>query len=168
MRIGLAGLGTVGSGLARILGMNREWTQRRIGRDISIKTVLEKRLELKHRRSCPARSRLHGQHGRSGERPGNRGGGGAYRRRHRGPQTHNRLPGGGANTWSRPTRRSWPNTAWNSSIWPGKKGLHLCYEASVAGGHTHCADHQGPPWPATVWSPSWASSTARPTSSLPR
>ncbi len=47
MRIGLAGLGTVGSGLASILDMNREWTKRRIGRNISIKTVLEKRLELK-------------------------------------------------------------------------------------------------------------------------
>ena len=39
--IGLAGFGTVGSGLADVLAMNRAWIKRRTGRDIVIKTVAD-------------------------------------------------------------------------------------------------------------------------------
>ncbi|WP_029898512.1 homoserine dehydrogenase [Desulfohalovibrio reitneri] len=38
--IGLAGYGTVGTGLSRILTDNEEWIRRRIGRDIRVKKVL--------------------------------------------------------------------------------------------------------------------------------
>ena len=38
--LGLAGYGTVGSGLARILDENREVIRRRVGRDIRVKSVL--------------------------------------------------------------------------------------------------------------------------------
>jgi homoserine dehydrogenase len=40
VRIGLAGFGTVGSGLARVLQENGDWIERRIGRRLTIKTVL--------------------------------------------------------------------------------------------------------------------------------
>lgn len=40
VRIGLAGFGTVGSGLARVLQENGDWIERRIGRRLVIKTVL--------------------------------------------------------------------------------------------------------------------------------
>lgn len=50
IRIGLAGFGTVGSGLARILLENREWITHRIGRDIEIKSVLVRDLDKK--RAC--------------------------------------------------------------------------------------------------------------------
>ncbi|MDD4951207.1 MAG: homoserine dehydrogenase [Desulfovibrionaceae bacterium] len=40
IRIGLAGFGTVGCGLARILDRNRDWITRRTGKDLSIKTIL--------------------------------------------------------------------------------------------------------------------------------
>ena len=39
VRIGLAGFGTVGTGLARILHNNQDWIFKRIGRHISIKTA---------------------------------------------------------------------------------------------------------------------------------
>jgi len=39
--IGLAGFGTVGSGLAKVLAMNRAWVKRRTGRDMVIKTVAD-------------------------------------------------------------------------------------------------------------------------------
>jgi homoserine dehydrogenase len=39
VRIGLAGYGTVGTGLARILHNNQEWIFKRVGRHISIKTA---------------------------------------------------------------------------------------------------------------------------------
>ncbi len=42
--LGMAGFGTVGSGLARILEQNREWIQRRLGRELVLKTVLVKDL----------------------------------------------------------------------------------------------------------------------------
>jgi homoserine dehydrogenase len=38
--IGLAGFGTVGSGLVKTLDMNRDWINRRLGREIRIKCVL--------------------------------------------------------------------------------------------------------------------------------
>jgi homoserine dehydrogenase len=40
VRIGLAGLGTVGSGLVAILDRNADWIVRRLGRSITVKTVL--------------------------------------------------------------------------------------------------------------------------------
>ncbi len=40
LRIGLAGLGTVGSGLVEITAENEDWIRRRLGRDIVLKTVL--------------------------------------------------------------------------------------------------------------------------------
>jgi homoserine dehydrogenase len=40
VRIGLAGLGTVGSGLLIILGRNADWIQRRLGRTIQVAKVL--------------------------------------------------------------------------------------------------------------------------------
>ncbi|MDK2955219.1 MAG: homoserine dehydrogenase [Desulfovibrionales bacterium] len=40
LRIGLAGLGTVGGGLASILQKNGNWVENRLGRPVSIKTVL--------------------------------------------------------------------------------------------------------------------------------
>lgn len=40
VRIGLAGFGTVGSGLARVLEENGDWIARRIGKRIAVKTVL--------------------------------------------------------------------------------------------------------------------------------
>jgi len=40
VRIGLAGLGTVGSGLVAILDRNADWIERRLGRTIAVKTVL--------------------------------------------------------------------------------------------------------------------------------
>jgi homoserine dehydrogenase len=40
VRIGLAGLGTVGSGLVAILDRNADWIARRLGRSITVKTVL--------------------------------------------------------------------------------------------------------------------------------
>ena len=40
VRIGLAGFGTVGSGLARVLQENGDWIERRIGKRLAIKTVL--------------------------------------------------------------------------------------------------------------------------------
>ncbi|MCM0756179.1 homoserine dehydrogenase [Desulfovibrio aminophilus] len=49
VRIGLAGFGTVGSGLARVLEENGDWIERRIGRRIAIKTVLVR--DLTKRRS---------------------------------------------------------------------------------------------------------------------
>mgnify|MGYP000297072346 CR=1 FL=1 len=42
VRIGLAGLGTVGGGLAEILRENREWIQKRLGRELRITKVLVK------------------------------------------------------------------------------------------------------------------------------
>jgi len=40
VRLGLAGLGTVGAGLVRLLSGNADWIRRRVGRDIVLKTVL--------------------------------------------------------------------------------------------------------------------------------
>jgi len=40
VRIGLAGFGTVGSGLVTILDRNAEWIERRLGRAITVRTVL--------------------------------------------------------------------------------------------------------------------------------
>jgi homoserine dehydrogenase len=40
VRLGLAGLGTVGAGLVRLLSGNAGWIRRRVGRDIVLKTVL--------------------------------------------------------------------------------------------------------------------------------
>ncbi|MFP4429026.1 MAG: homoserine dehydrogenase [Desulfovermiculus sp.] len=40
IRIGLAGFGTVGSGLVQILQNNREWIQKRLGKDVLVKTIL--------------------------------------------------------------------------------------------------------------------------------
>lgn len=40
IRLGLAGLGTVGTGLAKILASNADWIQRRLGRRVTIKTAL--------------------------------------------------------------------------------------------------------------------------------
>ncbi|KUG29174.1 homoserine dehydrogenase [hydrocarbon metagenome] len=40
VRLGLAGLGTVGAGLVRLLGDNADWIRRRVGRDMILKTVL--------------------------------------------------------------------------------------------------------------------------------
>ena len=42
VRIGLAGLGTVGGGLAEIIGNNGEWIQRRLGKHLRITHVLVK------------------------------------------------------------------------------------------------------------------------------
>jgi len=42
VRIGVAGLGTVGKGLAEAVAINADWTLRKIGRRIEIKTVLER------------------------------------------------------------------------------------------------------------------------------
>ena len=44
VRIGLAGLGTVGSGLVTILQQNVEWICRRLGRSIVVVKVLERDL----------------------------------------------------------------------------------------------------------------------------
>lgn len=48
IRIGLAGLGTVGIGLAKILASNADWIERRLGRRVIIKTALV-RDPAKHR-----------------------------------------------------------------------------------------------------------------------
>ena len=40
IRLGLAGLGTVGTGLAKILASNGDWIERRLGRRVMIKTAL--------------------------------------------------------------------------------------------------------------------------------
>lgn len=40
IRLGLAGLGTVGSGLAKILTSNADWIERRLGRRVVVKTAL--------------------------------------------------------------------------------------------------------------------------------
>jgi homoserine dehydrogenase len=40
IRLGLAGLGTVGTGLAKILASNADWIERRLGRRVTIKTAL--------------------------------------------------------------------------------------------------------------------------------
>ncbi len=40
LRLGLAGLGTVGGGLVRLLDQNADWITRRLGRAIALKTVL--------------------------------------------------------------------------------------------------------------------------------
>jgi homoserine dehydrogenase len=40
IRLGLAGLGTVGTGLAKILASNAGWIERRLGRRVAIKTAL--------------------------------------------------------------------------------------------------------------------------------
>ncbi|HDQ41839.1 MAG TPA: homoserine dehydrogenase [Desulfonatronum sp.] len=40
IRLGLAGLGTVGTGLAKILASNADWIQRRLGRQVVIKSAL--------------------------------------------------------------------------------------------------------------------------------
>lgn len=40
IRIGLAGLGTVGTGLVQILRNNRTWINKRLGKDLIIKTIL--------------------------------------------------------------------------------------------------------------------------------
>jgi len=40
LRLGLAGLGTVGSGLVEILAENADWIRRRLGRDIALASVL--------------------------------------------------------------------------------------------------------------------------------
>jgi len=51
LRLGLAGFGTVGSGLARILHENREIILARTGRDIAIKTILVR--DLSKKRAVP-------------------------------------------------------------------------------------------------------------------
>lgn len=56
VRIGLAGLGTVGSGLAEILAENADWIRRRLGRDIVLKTVLVR--DLTRPRALPSGSFL--------------------------------------------------------------------------------------------------------------
>lgn len=40
LTIGMAGFGTVGSGLARVLDENRQWITERTGRELVIKTIL--------------------------------------------------------------------------------------------------------------------------------
>ncbi|GAB6057364.1 homoserine dehydrogenase [Desulfonatronum parangueonense] len=40
IRLGLAGLGTVGTGLAKILASNADWIEQRLGRRVEIKTAL--------------------------------------------------------------------------------------------------------------------------------
>ena len=45
IHIGLAGFGTVGTGLARILASNREWLDKRLGRELKIKTILVRDLD---------------------------------------------------------------------------------------------------------------------------
>lgn len=40
IRLGLAGLGTVGSGLVKILASNADWIERRLGRRVVVKTAL--------------------------------------------------------------------------------------------------------------------------------
>ena len=47
LRLGIAGFGTVGSGLAQILHENREIILARTGRDIAITTVLVRNLSKK-------------------------------------------------------------------------------------------------------------------------
>jgi homoserine dehydrogenase len=51
VRIGLAGLGTVGGGLAEILRENREWIQKRLGWELRITKVLVK--EMNKERDVP-------------------------------------------------------------------------------------------------------------------
>ncbi len=53
IQIGLAGFGTVGTGLAQILQNNRNWITRRLGRDLNIKTILVQDLS-KVRTAIPA------------------------------------------------------------------------------------------------------------------
>jgi homoserine dehydrogenase len=50
--IGLAGYGTVGSGLVQILQNNRDWIRKRLGKDLRIKTILVQDLQ-KARTSVP-------------------------------------------------------------------------------------------------------------------
>ena len=47
IRLGLAGFGTVGTGLARILQENQAWIQRRLGAKVSISSVLVRNLDKK-------------------------------------------------------------------------------------------------------------------------
>ncbi len=58
VRIGLAGFGTVGSGLTRIVLENQEWITRRIGRKIEIKSVLVRDLKKKRAVDYPPHSLL--------------------------------------------------------------------------------------------------------------
>ena len=46
VRIGLAGLGTVGSGLLTVLSRNADWIRRRLGRTIQVATVVDRNLAL--------------------------------------------------------------------------------------------------------------------------
>lgn len=52
IRIGLAGFGTVGTGLVQILEQNKEWIQKRLGQRLSIKTILVKDI-TKARKDIP-------------------------------------------------------------------------------------------------------------------
>ena len=42
LRVGLAGCGTVGSGVVRLLGENKDWLRTRSGRDIALTRILER------------------------------------------------------------------------------------------------------------------------------
>lgn len=54
LRLGLAGLGTVGSGVARLLSSERDWLMRRVDRELVITRVLERDESLRAQNLVPA------------------------------------------------------------------------------------------------------------------
>lgn len=58
VKLGLAGFGTVGSGLASILEKNGEWLEKRLGRQLEIKTVVVRDLTKKRAATLPTGTEL--------------------------------------------------------------------------------------------------------------
>jgi len=58
IQLGLAGFGTVGSGLAKIIQTNQEWIARRLGKNLAIKTVLVRDLDKPRPVTLPPRTRF--------------------------------------------------------------------------------------------------------------
>ena len=132
LRIGLAGLGTVGASLVRLLQTNGAAIGARAGRPMAITAVsardrkrdrgidlsgltwFDDAIALAGSADIDCFVELIG--GDEGPARESRRGGTEIR----------------ASMWSPPTRRCWPSTAMPSRLWPRENGVHLAFEASAA------------------------------------
>ena len=135
IKVGLLGIGTVGSGTFEVLQRNQEEIKRRAGRGIEITVVADARRRARARASSATRLQVVDRRARGRSRNPDIdivveliGGYGIAR--DAGARGDRRA----ASTWSPPTRRCSPCTATRSSPRRTRKGVMVAFEAAVAGG----------------------------------
>ena len=134
LSVAVAGLGTVGAGVLKLLRDNADIVTARAGRPIAV-TAVSARDRTRDRGVSLVRAALVRRSGGARRRLRGRCGGGADRRlRWPGPRAGRRLRSPPASRWSPPTRRCWPCTAPRSPPPPRSAASPLAFEAAVAGG----------------------------------